>query len=70
MRKKKQEKQDFNKVVKPKLPRINVLLDKRNKKRIILEVEPRFRDLCNELLQKKYVPRLCEDIFYYAEKAQ
>jgi len=55
---------EYEKKVKPNLPRISVKLDKSHPNRLILEVSAKERDALNELLQNKYIPKMKEDLFY------
>ncbi|HRZ18478.1 MAG TPA: hypothetical protein P5136_00235 [Methanofastidiosum sp.] len=53
----------FQEVIKPKLPKINVLLDPKNKSRIILEMNEKYRDTFNEIFQEKFLLKIREELY-------
>ncbi len=57
-------KREFEKKIKPNLPKINVKLDKDKPNRIILEVNAKERDILNQIIQERYLEKIKEDLFF------
>ncbi len=58
----------FKKEIRPNLPKVHVMLDRKVKNRIIIKVAEENRDLFNDILQEKYLLKIQEDMFFVLNK--
>ena len=61
--KEKEKKTNTFKKIKPQLPSISIRLDKKNKNKIIIEVDPNYRDTFNSIFQEKYIQKIRHEMY-------
>jgi hypothetical protein len=59
----KENKSDTLKKIKPHLPLINIKLDNKHKGKIIIEIDPAYRDTFNNIFQEKYIQKIRQEMY-------